>query len=223
MGMHLDAVGFDMDGTFMRTHVDYPKLADADRIVLEGHRIPFDEIDFHGQKKRLRGPIRDWMEAHGRADEWPQVYSEIDDLTLEIELEHADEAEPFPGAVEALHKIQGMGFHTGILTRGGLEYARRTLGPLFDEFDVVQGRDYTFYDEAKPSPVAMRQFAGALGTEPEHLLYVGDNLTDWMSARDAGARFVGVLTGTCTREDWEKADPDMTVVDSVADIPGLLR
>ena len=42
-------------------------------------------------------------------------------------------------------------------------------------------------------------------------------------AKDAGADYVGVLTGSCTREDWLADCPDMTVVDSVADIPDVLR
>ena len=116
-----------------------------------------------------------------------------------------------------------MGLKTGILTRGSLEYARRALGPLFGEFDVVMGRDHTFYDDAKPSPKAMIDFAGLLGVRPQEILYVGDNVTDWQSARDAGADFVGVLTGSCTAEDWAREDPGMTVVGSVAEIPRILR
>lgn len=217
------AVGFDMDGTFLRTHVDYDRLNNVDRTVLERHGIPFDEIDFGGRAKRLRTPIRLWLEANGRGSEWESINSEIDDLATECECEFVDEAEPFPGNVEALEEIRAMGLKTGILTRGSLEYARRALGPLFNEFDVVMGRDHTFYDDAKPSPKAMIDFAGLLGVRPEEILYVGDNLTDWHSARDAGADYVGVLTGSCTREDWLADCPDMIVVDSVADIPDVLR
>lgn len=218
-----DAVGFDMDGTFLRTHVDYERLGDADRTVLERHGIPFGEIDFGPSAKRLRAPIGRWLEGHGRGDEWPAIYREIDALATECECQFVDEAEPFPGAVETLEAIREMGLSVGILTRGSLEYARRALGPLFDRFDVVMGRDHTDYDDAKPSPVAMVDFARELGTVPGRVLYVGDNATDWWSARDAGADFVGVLTGTCTRGDWLAEDPGMTVVDSVADVPGVLR
>ena len=198
-------------------------IRNIDRTVLERHGIPFDDIDFGGRAKRLRTPIRLWLEANGRGSEWEAINSEIDDLATECECEFVDEAEPFPGNVEALEAIRAMGLKTGILTRGSLEYARRALGPLFNEFDAVMGRDHTFYDDAKPSPKAMIDFAGLLGVRPEEILYVGDNLTDWHSARDAGADYVGVLTGSCTREDWLVDNPDMTVVASVADIPDVLR
>lgn len=217
------AVGFDMDGTFLRTHVDYDRLNNVDRTVLGRHDVPFEEIDFGGRAKRLRTPIRLWLEANGRASEWEGINREIDDLATECECEFVDEAEPFPGNVDALEEIRAMGLKTGILTRGSLEYARRALGPLFGEFDVVMGRDHTFYDDAKPSPKAMIDFAGLLGVRPQEILYVGDNVTDWQSARDAGADFVGVLTGSCTAEDWAREDPGMTVVGSVAEIPRILR
>lgn len=216
------AVGFDMDGTFLRTHVNYDRLNNVDRVVLERHDVPFDEIDFEGRAKRLRTPIRNWLEANGRGSEWESINAEIDALTTECECEFVDEAEPFPGSVECIDRIRDRGLKVGILTRGSLEYARRALGPLFDGFDVVMGRDYSFYDDAKPSPIAMRQFASELGVRPEEILYAGDNITDWQSAVGAGAVFVGVLTGTCTEEDWLAADPDMIVVDRAGDVAELL-
>lgn len=223
MAGRFKAVGFDMDGTFLRTKVDYDRLNNIDREVLERHGIPFDEIDFGGMRKRLRTPIRNWLEANGRLDEWPAVYREIDEETLSCECEFVSEAVPFPGSVESIAAIRGMGLKVGILTRGGLEYARRALGPLFGEFDCVMGRDHSFYDDAKPSPVAMRQFAEGLGVSPEDLLYVGDNLTDWQSAHGAGSTFVGVLTGSCTRDDWLRADPDMIVIERAGDVVDLLE
>lgn len=217
------AVGFDMDGTFLRTHVDYDRLNNVDREVLARHGVPFDEIDFEGRAKRLRTPIRRWLEANGRGSEWEGINSEIDDLATECECEFVDEAEPFPGSLEAIGGIRAKGLKVGILTRGSLQYAKRALGPAFDDFDAVMGRDYSFYDDAKPSPVAMVQFASLLGVDPSEILYVGDNISDWQSAVGAGAVFVGVLTGSCTEAEWLDADPDMIVVDRAGDVVELLR
>ncbi len=220
--MSYKAVGFDLDGTFMRTHVDYPRLNDADRTVCERHSIPFDTIDFGGKTKRFRTPIRIWLEANGRGDEWDSIYREIDDLCTELECEFVDEAEPYPGSVEAIARIRSKGFKVGLLTRGSLEYARNALGDNFDSFDFVMGRDYTFYDDAKPSPVAMQQFARGLGVDPSEIIYVGDNLTDWESAVKAGATFVGVLTGSGSVAMWKSADPDMTIIEKAGDVVDLL-
>lgn len=219
---NIRAVGFDMDGTFMRTHVDYAKLNDCDRRVLERHGIPFDEIDFGDSPKRPRYPIRKWLEGHGRGDEFPAIDREIDELCTMCECEFVDEAVPFPGSAECLRELKSRGLKVGILTRGSLEYARRALGPLFDEFDAVMGRDHSGYDNAKPSPVAMREFAELLGVDPCEILYVGDNVTDWQSAKGAGTPFVGVTTGSGSSELWAGCDPRIPVVRYAGDVVSLL-
>ena len=193
----IKAVGFDLDGTFMRTRVDYAKLNAADRDVCLSHGIPFDEIDFGDSPKRPRAPIR-------------------------CECEFVSEAVPYPGSAECLPILKSRGLKVGILTRGSLEYATRALGPLFEEFDVVMGRDYSEYDNAKPSPKAMEEFAAELGVRPEEILYVGDNSTDWMSAHGAGASFVGVRTGSGSDEMWASVDPDIPVIDYAGDVVTLL-
>ena len=217
----IKAVGFDLDGTFMQTHVDYAKLNGSDRAVLERHGIPFGEIDFGTCAKRPRYPIREWLEAHGRGGEFPGIDREIDSLCTECECEFVDEARPYPGSVECLKVLRDRGYRIGLLTRGSLEYATRALGPLFSEFDVVMGRDHTCYDDAKPSPKAMIDFAEELGVRPSEILYVGDNVTDWQSASGAGARFAGVLTGSGTRETWQSCG-DIPVLDFAGDVVKIL-
>ena len=225
MDLNIRAVGFDLDGTFLKTHVDYDRLRDADRTVAEAHGIPFDEIDFGDYVKRPRAPIRSWLEAHGRGDEFPAINREMDDLCTEIETEFVSEAEPFPGSLECIDQIKSMGYKVGLLTRGSREYARQALGRfgVFGKFDAVVGRDYSFYDNAKPSPIAMREFAHELGVEPEEILYVGDSLTDFYSARDAGACFVGVLSGSCTYDEWKAEDPHIKVFDYASEVVTLLQ
>ena len=205
------AVGFDLDGTFMNTRVDYVRLNSTDRTVCISHGVPFDEIDFGDSPKRLREPIRRWMEDNGRGSEYPELSREIDDALTECECEFADEATPFPGSVECLGRL-----------RESLAYAKRVLGPVFDEFDAVMGRDHSCYDNAKPSPVAMVEFAELLGVRPNEILYVGDNSTDWMSAHGAGARFVGVRTGSGSDAMWASIDPSIPVIDHAGDVVDLL-
>ena len=122
------AVGFDLDGTFMNTRVDYVRLNSTDRTVCISHGVPFDEIDFGDSPKRLREPIRRWMEDNGRGSEYPELSREIDDALTECECEFADEATPFPGSVECLGRLRDMGYRTGLLTRGSLAYAKRVRG-----------------------------------------------------------------------------------------------
>ncbi len=216
------AVGFDLDGTFMKTRVDYSKLDTADRRVCLEHGIPFDDIDFGDSPKRPRAPIRAWLEANGRGDEFQSVSDDIDRAFTECECEFVHEAVPFPGSAECIPLLKSKGLKVGLLTRGSLEYATRALGPLSGEFDFVMGRDHSDYDNAKPSPKAMEEFAEELGVRPDEILYVGDNSTDWMSAHGAGARFVGVRTGSGSDAMWSSIDPSIPVIDHAGDVVYLL-
>jgi len=220
----IKAVGFDLDGTFMKTHVDYARLSVADKVVLESRGIPFDEVYAGDYIKRPRYPIREWLEAHGRGDEFQSVSDEIDRAFAEIEVEFVSEAVPFPGSLECLDRLKSKGLKTGILTRGCLDYARRVLGPTgaLESLDAVMGRDHSSYDNAKPSPIAIQEFAEMLEVRPEELLYIGDNVTDYMSAHGAGALFAGVLTGSGSVDLWSRTDPSIIVLDRAGDCVDLL-
>ena len=219
------AVGFDMDGTFLKTHVDYAKLEAADLRVLESHGIPADEVYIGGYPRRPRWPVREWLQAQGRGDEFDGISREIDAALTEVEKEYVDEAVPYPGSAECLGILRSMGLKTGLLTRGSLEYAEAALAATGtrDGFDAVMGRDHSSYDNAKPSPVAMEELAELLDVKPSEILYIGDNITDYMSAHGAGARFAGVLTGKGTEEQWRSTDPSIIVLRYAGDCADLFR
>jgi HAD superfamily hydrolase (TIGR01458 family) len=75
----------------------------------------------------------------------------------------------------------------------------------------------------KPSPEFFTAPLGALGRGPETALVVGDDLeADVGGGRAVGAATVLVRSGKGDRPPSARAGPD-AVVDSVADLPGLLR
>lgn len=225
MELGIKAIGFDLDGTFLKTRVDYDELYSIDMKVLASHDIPFEEIyGSNPDRKRLRAPIRTWLQDHGRGDEYQSVSDEIDRLCTEVEVRHVDEAVPFPGSLECVDILHSKGYKVGLLTRGSLEYARRALSRfgVYDKMDAVMGRDHTCYDDAKPSPRAMIDFAEMLGVKPAELLYLGDNVTDFHSARDAGSMFIGVLSGSATEDTWESESPGMMTLDYAGQIAEII-
>ncbi len=77
----------------------------------------------------------------------------------------------------------------------------------------------------KPSPDFFRQAASLLGVPADRAAMVGDDVeSDVLAAQAVGLTGVLVRTGKFREEDLERAsgDPDH-VVDSVADLPALLR
>ena len=221
----IKAVGFDLDGTFLSTRVDYPKLRTEDLRVMERHGIPCREIFGDSPGPRLRRTLYEWMKQNGRGDEFRSLNEEIDRALTEIETEFVDSAVPFPGSAEAPGILHSMGLKTGLLTRGSRRYAVRalTVTGTADGFDVVMGRDHTCFDDAKPSPRAIADFSALLGVRPDELLYIGDNITDYRAAHDAGAAFAGVLTGNGSEELWRNTDESIIILKNAGDCVKLFR
>lgn len=216
-------VGFDMDGTFMNTKVDYVKLANVifDEMIDMG--VPESAIvRENGSKFDLDSGI-DWLFRNGRGAEVYTIQDRVSERATAVEMENANLAKPFDGSVEVLKSLKKKGYKVGILTRGGHKYAEYVLKlcGVLDEFDAVVARDDFPEKDAKPSPVAMVNLGKALGgLDPKEILYLGDHKFDWFTARDSGAGFYGVMTGHYkTEEEWTEACGEkVPVLKSVKDL-----
>lgn len=204
---HIRAVGFDMDGTFMNTRVDYPRLRNVLYDVMKEEGISTNDPMWNHDKLLITVPIHEWIYKAGRWDDVDRIIQEINDRTTAIEKMYYEDSIPFPLAVETMDALKNKGYKVGILTRGGRDYAESVLNlwNLYDRFDSVVCRDDYAFEDAKPSPRSMEYFAEEMGVSTREILYVGDNISDWHAARDSGASFTGVLTGGCTSKDWEDA------------------
>lgn len=207
IGSHIRAVGFDMDGTFMNTRVDYPLLRNVITDIMKEEGISIDDPTWKSDHLLVAVPIHEWIYKAGRWDEMDRIIQTINDRTTVIEKKYYKESSPFPLAVETMDALKNKDYKVGILTRGGRDYAESVLNlwNLYDCFDSVVCRDDYAFEDAKPSPRSMEHFAKELGVSAKEILYLGDNISDWHAARDSGASFTGVLTGGCTSKDWDAA------------------
>ncbi len=218
------AVVFDMDGTFMDTQVDYRRLAEAIFDEITAHGVPGEAVDCsRGSRYELESAVR-WLRANGMEDRVEAVAAAVSARATEVEMENVGRARPFDGSLEVLERLRSLDYLTGILTRGGRRYAERVLGMhgILGSFDAVIARDDFPEEESKPSPVSMRHMAAALGVEPAEILYLGDHAFDWMTARDSGAGFYGVLTGGYKAADWEGLGEGVETLGGVGDLLGML-
>ncbi|MDR1955109.1 MAG: HAD family hydrolase [Candidatus Methanoplasma sp.] len=219
------AVGFDMDGTFMKTKIDYTKLANAvyDELIETG--VPDSAIvRTNGARRELESGLN-WLNRNGREGDALRVYERVSGRSTTIEMEYADISRPFEGAAEAVTALRSRGYKTGILTRGGHSYAEYILrkNGVLGLFDAIVARDDYPDEESKPSPKAMINLGNALGVGAEEILFLGDHKVDWLTARDSGAGFYGVLTGGYSLEDWKNTGRDISVIGGVASLLKMME
>lgn len=212
------AVCFDMDGTLLKTQVDYRRMADIvfDEMVKIG--VPEGVINREdGYKFNLESGIKYLLE-NGRKEDVYIAGKKAYKAARDLEMEKVDEAEQYRGSLELLKKIHAKGLKTGLLTRGCREYAEAAtkIAGVYDELDGIVARDDYSEPEAKPSPIAMHHMAERIGVKAEEILYFGDHLFDYQCARDAGAGFIAVLTGTYREEDWLK-EGNITIYPSISE------
>ncbi len=189
-----EAVIFDLDGTLIRSKVDYGEMRRRVLRILTSEGVP--ECEFSS-------PMRIWeMVSRGEvllgglgvsAEGWRRVMERINRELNEVELAALETVEPTPHADETLRSLRGMGLRVGVATRSCRAYAARSLEltGLSAFVDVLLARDDVDYP--KPDPRHLLEAVRALGSTPERTLYVGDTTTDFKTAEEAKISFVGFI------------------------------
>ena len=150
-----------------------------------------------------------------RADRFFDLFKEKADEVM------VDSAELYPGVKDMLVNLREQGYRIGIVTTK-FAYRVRNIMKKFDAedlLDVVIGvGDVT---KVKPDPEGLFLAVKQMGVEKEETIYVGDSYVDAKAAEAAGIKFAGVLTGTTTREEFEKY-PRECISETVVDFYGTL-
>ncbi len=219
---------FDIDGTLLREGIA-PKLAFA-RALRETFDTtgPISGFRFAG----MTDPqcVAEIMRMAGIADD---VIQERRDQCLEryvthlrVEMRNHDGAKLFPGVKEVLGRLHGrddvlVGLLTGNVQPGAmLKLDRFKLGEYF-RFGAF-GDDHE--DRCELARIALEK-AGRLTGRPvrgDDTTVIGDTPRDVACARAIGARAVIVATGLVSRDELERAKPDI-ILESFADVEGTLQ
>jgi len=218
------AVIFDLDNTLIHSSIDFRMMRSkvVRELLLCG--VPEDVVSEEITVISNINAGRDYLKGRKGAVPIMEIDARLTDALTECELTAIPEARAVEGASGLIHSLRKEGCKVGILTRGSRKYALAALEKtdLGNGFDVLVCRDDRPLDEAKPNPAALIQIAKDFDLEPEECLFVGDHVIDQQCAFGAGWEFVGVLTGSMSREQWEEADCSQ-VVPSVAELDALLR
>ncbi len=196
------AVIFDLDDTLIVSTVDYAKFKRLviDKIVEDGG----PRSDYSPDE--LIVPILTRYEAALRSKGLSESgirkrLADLDGIMDRVELEKVSETVSVPGASEILSLLRAKGIKVGILTRGCGRYATAALEKTGMD-RLVDGIECRNSDtKPKPDPESYLKLARALGVSPAETIFVGDHPMDAQCAANAGAPFVGVMTGDVPEEE----------------------
>ncbi len=110
----------------------------------------------------------------------------------------------YEGVQEKLLSLKNKKYKIGIITTK-FHYRIEQILQKFkanDIVDLIVGAEDVKIE--KPNPEGLLWAIEHLGVDKNSVLYVGDSIVDAQTAQNAGVKFCGVLTGTTTKEDFQK-------------------
>ncbi|BAP41054.1 N-acetylmuramic acid 6-phosphate phosphatase MupP [Pseudomonas sp. 21LCFQ02] len=213
--MRLRAVLFDMDGTLLDTAPDFIAICQA--MLAERGFAPVDD-------KLIRDEISGGAKAmvsatFGLSPSAP----EFEALRLEFleRYQHncAVHSRLFDGMAELLADIEKAGLIWGVVTNKPVRFA----APIMEQLGLAQRSallicpDHVTHSKPHPEPLILA--CSRLDLDPASVLFVGDDLRDIESGRDAGTRTAAVRYGYIHPND----NPNHWGADVVVDHPLQLR
>jgi phosphoglycolate phosphatase len=208
---------FDLDGTLIKPGTDFAAMREEVRLLFLAAGVPHDFPFRH-----ILGGIDDavdWLAAHGRGEEGQELRAKAYSFIEQREREGLARAAEIPGVRDALGRWREAGYQLGIFTRTHPDVLRDSIA-RFDlgRFDVLLSRAD---GPPKPDPAQVRLALQRARAAPDEALAVGDHVFDIHSARAAGVRAVGVLTGSGTRDALLAAGAEL-VLPAVPDLDAVL-
>ncbi len=218
----LKGVVFDLDGTLIRSTIDFTKMKKHMIEILERNEIPDDILTpTETTVIILEKSEVIWDENGKPEEERVPVRATLEDAMNRGEIEAIPLVEEIDGSTEALGRLRKMGYRLAILTRSHHEYAVQALKKIgaHQYFDVILGRGET--PRPKPYHEALDHAAKLMELQLDEIIFVGDHHIDAQSAQNSGCGFIGVGTEGRKRDPWSELKPKV-ILDSVRDIPDYL-
>ncbi len=211
----LSFVIFDVDGVLLDSLTPHLQICkDKSREYGLGLSIPnaddFREMVRQGTKI---SPMNDFFKAVG----FPSKYAELAFTQYKETFMRNYSPKLFPQTGEMLLKLKSAGLKLGIVTSNVRANIDEALGSCMRFFDP----DCVFTSEAMPNnskTVALITAASKLNIDITEVIYVGDQPSDWIAAKEARANFLGVTYGWGISEednDFPKVNTVMGIAENI--------
>lgn len=202
---------FDLDGTLIRTELDFGEMCHAMRVLAGKYGVAVDPAlrDILAIVEEARAAVA----ARGDAAQATALRKEAFAVLEEIEARQCRNRAVIAGAQTLLHLLREQSVRIGIVTRNSRRVSEDLVrwGKL--PHDALVTRDDV--ERAKPHPDHLIYTLGLLGITPHAsgsvlAVMIGDHWMDVQAGQAAGVRTVGILLG---RDEafYAAAKPDLLV------------
>ncbi|KTB73203.1 MULTISPECIES: N-acetylmuramic acid 6-phosphate phosphatase MupP [Pseudomonas] len=213
--MRLRAVLFDMDGTLLDTAPDFIAIAQA---MLADRGLP--PVPEKLIRDEVSGGARAMVAAaFAMSPQAPQFEALRLEFLERYQRDCAVHSKLFDGMAELLADIEKAGLIWGVVTNKPVRFAQ----PIMEQLGLAERSAVLICPDhvthSKPHPEPMILACKMLDLDPASVLFVGDDLRDIESGRDAGTKTAAVRYGYIHPDD----NPDHWGADVVVDHPLELR
>lgn len=213
--MRLRAVLFDMDGTLLDTAPDFIAICQA---MLAERGLP--RVDDKLVRDQISGGARAMVSAaFAMSPEAPEFEALRLKFLERYQTDCAVHSTLFDGMAELLADIEKANLIWGVVTNKPVRFARPIMEQLglSERSAVLICPDHV--TKSKPDPEPLLLACKMLDLDPASVLFVGDDLRDIESGRDAGTKTAAVRYGYIHPQD----NPDHWGADVVVNHPLELR
>ncbi|BAU58503.1 phosphoglycolate phosphatase [Halorhodospira halochloris] len=213
---------FDLDGTLVDSAPDLCFAVNS--MLRERGSDPVELAALrnwvgNGARRLIARALTATMDDDPPAQEWDSALERF--YELYAERLYVD-SQPYPGAIEAVRALHGMGVAVAVVTNKPYRFAQPIIEHmgLGQAIKVVVGGDCA--PARKPDPQPLHLAASRLGVDIDQTVMVGDSATDVAAARAAGVPVICVSYGYRRGIAVEQLGADM-VLDNLRELPELMR
>lgn len=223
-GNPLELVILDVDGVIVELggYFEQTMITVANQLGIETARIPQYFRDMHN------GLIKDDTTLAGNVKAlWPELADErfierFKDLFCEDEKRN-----PYPliqGSLETIVWLKRCGVPVALCTGNDSVNLARKLEATKVSFCLFDAISTSSHGYEKPDPRVLDPVFEKIRVSKLHAVYVGDWFVDHGTAKNAGVRFIAVLSGGTVREAFcAEGVRDDHIIDRLADFPRLVQ
>lgn len=177
------AIIFDLDGTLIDTLED---LKESLNIVLSNHQ--FENVSREQVKNFVGNGIRKLV-TRALPEEFKRNEAFIDKAVYEMlevyETRLVKNSKPYENIPELLKYCNKNNIPIAVSSNKHDKATKEIIPILFPDIDFVSVNGQILTNPPKPDPTQTLAIANKMGIAPEDILYVGDSITDYQTARNS--------------------------------------